>query len=100
MTLNAKSLDTLLESYVSFTRNLKCPDYSVTNIRDSKDLKTEEMIANLKTLIITKVDLYTSWLLVVDNVTSISLVHAHLPEPGNEKWSRGQMLITTKKDVI
>ena len=96
MTLNAESLDTLLESYVSYARNLKCPDYSVTNIRDSKDLKTEEKIANLKTLIITKVDLYTSWLLVVDNVTSMSLVHPHLPEPGNEKWSRGQMLITTQ----
>ena len=96
MTLNAESLDTLLESYVSFARNFKCPDYSVTNIRDSKDLKTDEKIANLKTLIITKVDLYTSWLLVVDNVTSMSLVHPHLPEPGNEKWSGGQMLITTQ----
>ena len=96
MTLNAESLDTLLESYVSFARNLKCPDYSVTNIRDCKDLKTKEKIANLKTLISTKVNLYTSWLLVVDNVTSMSLVHTHLPEPGNEKWSRGQMLITTQ----
>ena len=96
MTLNAESLDTLLESYVSFARNLKCPDYSVTNIRDCKDLKTKEKIANLKTLISTKVNLYTSWLLVVDNVTSMSLVHTHLPEPGNENWSRGQMLITTQ----
>ena len=96
MTLNAESLDTLLESYVSFARNLKCPDYSVTNIRDCKDLETKEKIANLKTLISTKVNLYTSWLLVVDNVTSMSLVHNHLPEPGNGKWSRGQMLITTQ----
>ncbi|CAH3019883.1 unnamed protein product, partial [Porites evermanni] len=29
MTLNAASLDSLLESYASFARHLKCPDYSI-----------------------------------------------------------------------
>jgi len=96
MTLNAESLDTLLESYVSFARRLKCPEYAVTNSLNSKDRTTEEKITNLKTLIGTKIDLYTSWLLVVDNVTSISRVHAHLPESGNEQWLRGQLLITTQ----
>ena len=96
MTLNAESLDTLLESYVSFARHLKCPEYGVTNTCHSKELKTEEKIANLKTLISTKVELYTSWLLVVDNVTSVSRVHVHLPESGNEQWLRGQMLITSQ----
>jgi len=96
MTLNAENLDTLLESYVSFARHLKCPEYAVTNTCNSKDLKTEEKIANLKTLINTKVELYTSWLLVVDNVTSVSRVHAYLPESGNEQWLTGQMLITSQ----
>ena len=83
MTLNAENQDTLLESYVSFARRLKCPEFAVTNTIGSKDLTTEEKISNLKTLIGKKiVELYTSWLLVVDNVTSISRVHAHLPESG------------------
>ena len=91
MTLNAENPDTLLESYVSLTRQLKCPEYSVTNTLSLKDLTKDEKITNMKTLISTKIELYTWWLLVVDNVTSISLVHAHLPQAG-----RGQLLITTQ----
>ncbi|KAJ7383721.1 hypothetical protein OS493_026251 [Desmophyllum pertusum] len=80
MTVNAESSETLLESYVSFARHLKCPEYAVTNTLHSKYLNTEEKITDLKTLISTKIELYTSWLLVVDNVTNISRVHGHLPE--------------------
>ena len=96
MTLNAESQDTLLNSYVFFARRLKCPEYAITNTLNSKDLTTEKKITSLKTLIGTKIELYTSWLLVVDNVTSISRVHVHLPESGNEQWIRGQFLITTQ----
>ncbi|CAH3110724.1 unnamed protein product, partial [Porites lobata] len=96
MTLNAASPDSLLESYASFVRQLKCPEYAVTTTLNSKDITTEEKITNLKTLVATKIDLYTTWLLVVDNVSSMSWVHAYLPEWGNEQWSNGQVLITTQ----
>ena len=96
MTLNAESLDSLLESFVSFARLLKCSEYAVTNILSCKDSGTEEKIENLKTLVSTKVELYASWLLVVDNVTSLPQVSVHLPEPGNEQWLGGQTLITTR----
>ena len=96
MTMNAESSETLLESYVSFARHLKCPEYAVTNTFNSKDLSTDEKIRNLTTLISTKIELYTSWLLIVDNVTNMSHVHANLPERGNEKWARGQLLLTTQ----
>ena len=96
MTLNAETLDSLLKSYVSFARLLKCSEYAITNTLSSKDSEIEEKITNLKTLVGTKVEHYTSWLLVVDNVTSIPQVSVHLPEPGNEQWLGGQMLITTQ----
>ena len=96
MTLNAANPDSLLESYASFVRQLRCPEYAVTNTLNSKDIKIEEKIANLKTLVTTKIDLYTTWLLVVDNVSSMSWIHAYLPERGNEQWSNGQVLITTQ----
>ena len=96
MTLNAESQETILESYISFTRLLKFLDKSFTNTLNSKDLTTEKKITFLKTLISPKIQLYTSWLLVVDNVTSISRVHAHLPESGNEQLANGQLLITTQ----
>ena len=96
MTLNAASPDSLLESYASFVRQLRCPELSVTNTLNSRDIKIEQKIANLKTLVATKIDLYTTWLVVVDNVSSMSWVHAYLPERGNEQWSNGQVLITTQ----
>ena len=99
MTLNAESLDSLLGSFVSFARQLKCSEYAITNTLSSKDSGIEETIANLKTLVSTKVELYTSWLLVVDNVTSVTQVSVHLPEPANEQWFGRQILITTQDNA-
>ncbi|KAJ7377680.1 hypothetical protein OS493_027759 [Desmophyllum pertusum] len=96
MTLNAESLDTVLESYFSFARQLKCPEYAVTGIINSKDMKIEVKIANLKALISTKIGSYKSWLLVVDNVKSIPQTYVYLPKCGNKQWARGQLLITTQ----
>ena len=96
MTLNAASRDSLLESYASFARHLKCPDYSVVETLSSKDLTVDEKITSLKMLVAVKITCYTSWLLVVDNVTNMSYVHVHLPQFENEAWARGQLLITTQ----
>ena len=96
MTLNAVNLDRLLDSYVSFARHLKCSEYAVTNTLNDKDLKTEEKIAYIKSLAGTKVKLYASWLLLVDNVVRIPEVYAHLPDSGNSHWSKGQLLITSQ----
>ncbi|XP_015747147.1 PREDICTED: uncharacterized protein LOC107326909 [Acropora digitifera] len=97
MTLNAANLDRLLDSYVSFARHLKCSEYAVTNILNDKDLKTQEKIAYIKSLAGTKVELYASWLLLVDNVVSIPEMYAHLPfDTGNSHWSKGQLLITSQ----
>ena len=95
MTLDASNLERLLDSYVSFARHLKCPEYAVTNTLNDKDLKTEEKITYIKSLAGTKVELYDSWLLLVDNVVSIPEMHAHLPDTGNSHWSKGQLLITS-----
>ena len=96
MTLNAASPDSLLESYTNFARQLKCPDYSVMQILSSKEWSIDNKIANLKMLVGAKISRYTSWLIVVDNVTTLLSVHVHLPQSGNEAWARGQLLITTQ----
>ena len=96
MTLNATSPDSLLESYASFARHLKCPDYSIVETLSSKDSTVDEKITSLKMLVAVKIKCYTSWLLVVDNVTTLSSVHVHLPQFENEAWARGQLLITTQ----
>ena len=93
MTVNAESSPTLLESYVTFARQLKCPEYAITNTLYCRDFNTDEKIANLKTLIAPKLVLFSFWLLIIDNVTSISSMHAHCP--ANECWVLGQVLIST-----
>ena len=62
----------------------------------SKDWKVEEKITNLTMLFAVKISCYTSWLLVVDNVSTMSSMHVHLPQAGIHTWARGQMLITTQ----
>ena len=96
MTLNAENAETLLESYVSLARKVSCPEYTITNTQTSEDMKIDEKISNLKDLITTKIHHYKWWLLVVDNVTSVSRTQGFLPEPGNEQWGKGQLLITTQ----
>ena len=96
MTLNATNLDTLLDSYVSFARHLKCSEYAITNTLNDKNLKTEKKIANIKSLAGTKVELYSSWMLLVDNVVSIAEMRAYLPDIGNSHWTKGQLLITSQ----
>ena len=94
MTLNAESSDALLDSYVKFARKVKCSEYVVTNTISSKSMKTEDKICRLKGFVTTKLHLYTTWLLIVDNVIDLSLLH--LPHPGSEEWKGGQLLITTQ----
>ena len=96
MTLNAASGDSLLESYASFARHLKCPDYSVLKTLSSKELTVDEKITSLKMLVAVKITCYKSWLLVVDNVTTMSSVHVHLPQFNSKAWERGHLLITTQ----
>lgn len=95
-TLNAENMETLLESYVSLAEIVSCPEPTVTSIHSSKDMAIKEKINNLKNLIGTKISFYEWWLLVVDNVTSLSDTLGFLPELGNEQWGNGQLLITTQ----
>ena len=96
MTLNAQNLDSLFDSYVSFARFLKCPEDAVLQNLKKKDVDTKEKIANIKSLVSTKVELYSSWLLIVDNVLSLHEISRHLPERGSTKWRNGQVLITSQ----
>ena len=96
MTLNAETLGTLLDSYITFARQTKCPEDAITQIHISKDLKTEDKINSLISLISSKIGQYESWLLLADNVKSLSEMHVHLPQQGHGQWGRGYLLITTQ----
>ena len=96
MTLNAENLESLLASYLSLARKICCPEYTITATENSKDLNIEEKVAIIKDLITTKIHLYSSWFLVIDNVTNLTKMGQFLPKRGNEQWGKGQLLITTQ----
>ena len=96
MTLSAENPEALLTSYLSLARKMHCPECTINTTENSKDLNNERKIAIIKDLIATKIHLYSSWLLVIDNVTNLSWIGQFLPERGNEHWSKGQLLITTQ----
>ena len=96
MTLNAENPEALLTSYLSLARKMHCPEFTINTTENSKDLNNERKIAIIKDLIATKIHLYSSWLLVIDNVTNLPCIGQFLPERGNEQWGKGQLLITTQ----
>ena len=96
MTLNAENPEALLTSYLSLARKMHCPECTINTSENSKDLNNERKIAIIKDLIATKIHLYSSWLLVIDNVTNLARMAQFLPERGNEQWGKGQLLITTQ----
>ena len=94
MTLDAQNLDSLFESYCSFARYLRCPEDALSDIMKDKDMDSKKKIANIKSLISIKVELYSSWLLIVDNVVRLNEISHHLPQKGDSSWCKGQVLIT------
>ena len=96
MTLNAETLGTLLDSYIMCARQMKCLEDIILQIHSSKCLKTEDKINSMISLISSKIDQYESWLLLADNVKSLSEMHVHLPQQGHGQWGRGYLLITTQ----
>ena len=96
MTLSAENPEALLTSYLSLARRMHCPEFTINTTKNSKDLNNERKIAIIKDLIATKIHLYSSWLLVIDNVTNLARMGQFLPERGNEQWGKGQLLITTQ----
>ena len=96
MTLNAETLGTLLDSYIMCARQMKCLEDIIVQIHSSKCLKTEDKIHSMISLISSKIDQYESWLLLADNVKSLSEMHVHLPQQGHGQWGKGYLLITTQ----
>ncbi|PFX15828.1 Nephrocystin-3 [Stylophora pistillata] len=78
----------------SLLAGLVAEEFYKTATRDHMQL--EEKVKILRDLIAAKIRFYRSWLLVIDNVTDMLNIRDFLPQPGNEQWTKGQLLITTQ----
>jgi len=95
-TLNAESIQTLADSYITLGRHLGITEYTLTGLETSKREKPSETIKQLQRLILTKVPKYSKWMIIADNVVDLKLVREFLPQAGSEEWGHGQVLITTQ----
>ena len=96
VTLNAESIETLADSYITLARHLGITEYTLTGLETSKREKPSEAIKQLQRLILTKVRTFSKWMIIADNVVDLKLVGDFLPQTGSEEWGHGQVLITTQ----
>ena len=95
-TLDAESLETLTDSYITLAKQLGMTEYALTNFASSREENAKEKLQQLKLFTLSKAKAFSKWLLIADNVVDLSLVRSYLPETGNKEWGQGQVLITTQ----
>ena len=95
-TLNAETLETLADSYISLARQLGITEYTLTNLATTKENSPKEKIQHLQCLILPKIKQFSKWFIIADNVVDLSLVRGFLPQTACEEWGHGQVLVTTQ----
>ena len=95
-TLNAETLDTLADSYITLATQLGVTEYTLSNLATTNVGSPTETIQHLHRLIMPKIKQFSEWLIVADNVVDLSLVRSYLPQTASEEWGQGQLLITTQ----
>ena len=95
-TLNAETIETLADSYMTLGRYLGITEYALSRLESLKIDKPLEAVQQLHGLILLKVTKFTKWMIIADNVVDLRLVQGLLPQTGNKEWGHGQVLITTQ----
>ena len=98
MTLNAEREQSMLDSYYTFARKVGVTEYSLNSITGGDSvLLPYEKICHLKTLVSAKIENYSSWLLIYDNVNALNSIRDYLPD---EHWGgSGHVLVTTQDSI-
>ncbi|KXJ17062.1 Kinesin light chain [Exaiptasia diaphana] len=96
-TLNASSVDTLLRSYINFSRFLRIDEDSIQSTVSSKTIsRPEDKILHFIGLVNPKLAMFSSWLMIVDNVVDLKKISTFFPRLGQSVTGKGQLLVTTQ----
>ena len=95
-TLNAQTLETLADSYITLAKQLGITEYTLTNLATTKVNSPKETIQHLQCFILPKMKRFSEWLIIADSVVDLPLVCGYLPQTACEEWGHGQVLITTQ----
>ena len=95
-TLNAKTLETLADSYVALAKRLGITEYAITEMEKSKTSNPVDTLKKAMSMIPSKVAKFENWLMIVDDVIDLRMVRSYLPQTASNEWGRGQLFITTQ----
>ena len=95
-TLNAETLESLADSYMTLAKNLGITEYAITKMEKLKRKKPEETLRQVMLMISQKIPNFSNWLIIADNVVHLPLVRSFLPQTSSKEWGHGQVLITTQ----
>ncbi|XP_078345581.1 uncharacterized protein LOC144631078 isoform X2 [Oculina patagonica] len=95
-TLNAETLESLADSYITLARKLGITEYATTQMERSKRERTEETLKEAMCMVSKKIASFSNWLIIADNVIDLPLVRSYLPQTASKEWGHGQVLITTQ----
>jgi len=95
-TLNAETVETLADSYLSQAKQMGITEYALTKLATAEEANPKERIQQLRCLIFPRFKQFSKWLIIVDNVVNLCLVNEYLPQTGSEEWGHCQVLITTQ----
>ena len=95
MTLHARNLDTILQSYQDFSRRLNCSESILANVMNSCKPKHEK-IKDLRSLIESRIKNWKRWWIIVDNVEDLAIISPLLPQMGDIVWNNGQIILTVQ----
>ena len=95
-TLNAETIKTLADSYMTLGRYLRITEYALSRLESLKIEKPLEAVQQLHRLVLPKVTKFTKWMIIADNVVDLRSVQGLLPQTGKKEWGHGQVLITTQ----
>ena len=99
MTLNAESEESMLDSYKKFARALGITEYSLNSIAGGDSTLTKkEQLLHLKAFAFSKVQGYSAWLVIFDNVNELENLTDCWPD--DEEWGGcGHILVTTQDSI-
>lgn len=95
-TINAETLQTIGDSYITLAKQLEISEDTLTILAIAMVERPKETMNHLKELILPTMQKFSSWLIIADNVSDLTMVHDYLPQTASEKWGHGQVLITTQ----
>ena len=95
-TLNAETLESLTDSYITLAKKLGITEYAITEMEKSKGKKPEETLKQVMRMISQRISKFKKWLMIADNVVDLALIRSYLPQTASKDWGHGQVLITTQ----